>query len=259
MPKKWNTIEKEKKRVILEKLYIKENKTIKEIGLLLILSEKTIFKRLLMLDIKTNRKQKLNYSNQRNDVIIPINKSDKLAELFGILLGDGNISLFQIKVTLSKEEKSYSEHVANLFKINFNASPKILVRKNGHLDIYLNSVKLSKWLMDEGLVFNKVKSQVSPPLWIFRKKEYMNSFLRGFFDTDGSLYKLRYGLQMSFSNRSMPLLVSLQKTLNLLQYKPSEISSWKIYLTSKKDISRFFKEIKPKNQKHLNRFMEFKK
>ena len=86
----------------------------------------------------------------------------------------------------------------------------------------------------------------------------MKAFLRGFFDTDGSVYKLKFGIQLSFTNKSMPLLTALQKALFELQYKPSEISSWKIYLTRKEDIKRFFSEIKPQNKKHLDRFKSFK-
>lgn len=259
MPRKWTIEENKKHQILLDKLYIKENKTIREIGILLGVSEKTIFKRLKTLQIQTNRKEKVNYSNQRNDVIIPIKRSTYLAECMGVLLGDGNISRFQTTVTLSKYETPYVLYIVSLFKNTFNASPKIGVRSNGHHDVYLNSARLSQWLQSEGLVFNKVKSQVGVPKWIFEKKSYMQAFLRGFFDTDGSIYKIRFGIQLSFTNRSLPILVALQKMLNALQYKPSEISSWKIYLTKKDDIDRFFKEIKPKNQKHLERYQKFKK
>lgn len=86
----------------------------------------------------------------------------------------------------------------------------------------------------------------------------MQSFVRGFFDTDGSVYKLKYGIQISFTNYSKPLLESLQSVLIKLGYNPSRISVNKVYLTQVKDVERFFREICPKNQKHLRRFIEFK-
>ncbi len=258
MPRKWSAEEKKKHTLLLKKLYIKENKSINEIGKLLCISEKTVFKRLKHLNIKTNKKGKINYANQRNDIYIPKKQSSNLAECFGVLLGDGNISRFQIIVTLGKTETDYVSHIVDLFNSVFNAKPKISIRANGHFSIYLNSARLSRWFQKEGFVFNKVKSQVAVPVWIFTKPSYMKSFLRGFFDTDGSVYKLKFGIQMSFTNKSIPLLIALQKALFELQYKPSEISSWKIYLTRKEDIKRFFTEIKPKNKKHLNRFQNFK-
>lgn len=80
-----------------------------------------------------------------------------------------------------------------------------------------------------------------------------------FFDTDGSVYKLRYGIQIAFSNRSLPLLISLRSMLIDLKYKPSHIVSNRVYLTKKTDLKRFFEEIKPHNRKHTERFKKFKK
>lgn len=256
--KKWNKKERKIYKDLLYKLYIKDNKTIKEIGLLLGVSEKTIFKRLKILNIKTIRSKKLNYCNKRHDIKIPKYSID-LAEFFGIMLGDGKLSPTQILVTLGNKEKDYVFYVQNKFKSIFGAYAKISIRKTGYRDVYLGSVEISRWLKKEGLVYNKVKSQVDVPNWIFTKKSYCRAFVRGFFDTDGSVYKLKYGNQISLTNNSLPLLKSLQKMLFKLQYKPSSISSCKIYMTKKEDISRFFREIKPQNAKHLKRFNVFSK
>jgi DNA-binding transcriptional regulator WhiA len=257
MPAKWNDKERKKHYLSLYKLYVINNKTISEIGVLLNVSDKTIFKRLKILGIPTNKKIKSGYANQRNDIKIVLKHSVNTAECFGILLGDGHISKYQTIVTLGSTEKLYATYVSNLFEKVFSTRPKTSIRANGHLDIYLNSVPLVQWLKSEGLVSNKTKKQVDVPMWLFENPLYMKAFLRGFFDTDGSIYKLRFGIQLSFTNRSLPLLLALQKMLNEIQYKPSEVSSWKIYITQKKDIQRFFREIKPKNHKHLERFKKF--
>ena len=78
--------------------------------------------------------------------------------------------------------------------------------------------------------------------------------MRGFFDTDGSWYKLRWGSQIAFNNKSQPLLSSARNMLLLLGYSASRAVGYKVYLTKKKDIERFFKEIQPHNIKHLQRF-----
>ena len=75
--------------------------------------------------------------------------------------------------------------------------------------------------------------------------------------TDGSVYKLRHGIQMSFSNRSAPLLEALQRVLLQLGYKPSSISSHQVYLTRRTQLMRFFEEIRPKNPKHVERYENF--
>ena len=56
MPQKWTLEEKKKQSTLLQELYVRENKTISEIGALLCVSEKTVFKRLKLLNIPTNKK-----------------------------------------------------------------------------------------------------------------------------------------------------------------------------------------------------------
>jgi intein/homing endonuclease len=112
-------------------------------------------------------------------------------------------------------------------------------------------------LKKKGLVGDKVREQVGVPKWIFENQQYITAFLRGFFDTDGSVYRLRHGIQVSFSNKSIPLLFSLQSMLRTLGYSPSAVSAFRVYLTRVSDVRRFFREVKPSNAKHQRRFREF--
>lgn len=257
MARRWNKAEEEFYKNELIELYVNQNKTIAEVGLELKLSEKTIFDRLQRLGIPTNRKGKRKYCNRISTVVIPKERSEKLAEFFGIMLGDGHISRFQIVVTLGTKELNYVEHVAALMRDIFKVKPRIFIRKDGYRDVYFGSVELIKYLRTDGLVTNKVKEQVDIPAWIFEKSEWMSSFVRGFFDTDGSVYRLRFGKQVSFTNKSLSLLISLHKMLIALGYNPSAISADRIYLTRRRDLARFFSEIKPANTKHCRRYQHF--
>jgi DNA-binding transcriptional regulator WhiA len=253
--RKWNKKERKINKDLLIKLYVKENKTIKEIGLSLGVSEKTIYKRLKTFKIKIIKFKKLNYCNKRNNIKIP-KYSVELAEFFGVMLGDGHVSHFQVVVSLGNKEENYAKYVKSLLKKIFKTNVRISVRSGGYRDIYLGSVEITSWLLKQGLVFNKVKSQVDVPNWIFTKKSYCKTFIRGFFDTDGSVYKLKYGVQISFCNKSLPILKSLQLMLKKLEYSPSSISLYNMYLTRRKDVKRFFREIKPSNHKHIDRYLK---
>ena len=254
MARKWTKQEKEKYTKELKQLYIRENKTIKEIATFLDIAPQTVFKRLHMCGIKTIPECKENYRNIRTDLSIPKHLSNELAEFIGIMLGDGKLSHFQVLVTLGNKELHYANYVCDLMKGLFLVRPKISTRATGYHDVYIGSVLLTRWLMSQGLVTNKVKYQVDIPKWIFSKKEYMEMCLRGFFDTDGSVYKLRHGVQISFTNYSLPLLISLQSMLFRLGYSASRVSSHKVYLTKKDDLERFFREIQPQNSKHCLRY-----
>lgn len=256
MANRWTKEEEGKYYSELFYLYVKKNNSLREISKILNLPESTIFKRMKRLKIKTTTHLKKNYLKKRNDIKIPNKYSKDLAEFFGIMLGDGHISHFQIVVSLGNKEEKYAEHVSLIIKKIFKTNAKISLRSTGYRDVYLGSVDITSWLFKKGLVSNKVKSQVDVPSWIFSKDEFMKGFLRGFFDTDGSIYKLKYGIQISFCNRSLPILKSLQIMLKRLRYNPSSISLYNLYLTRRKDIKRFFEEIKPSNLKHIERYLK---
>ena len=255
MPRKWTQSEYEMHYKVLTDLYVVKNKTIKEIGVFLGCSEKTIFKRLRILNIPSMREKKSRFSNKRTDVKIPSERSVELAELFGVLLGDGHVSDTQTMVTLGNKEYPYVQYVAKLFETVCGVQGTISRRATGYYTVYLGSVDLTRWLFKEGLEKNKVKTQVDVPKWIHTKPEFQRAFLRGFFDTDGSVYKLTFGVQISLTNYSVPILKSLQNMLRALEYSPSVISSNMVYLTKQRDVSRFFREIRPKNPKHTRSYL----
>jgi len=256
MARRWTKAEEGRFRAELRQLYVVQNKSIKEVGELLGISDKAVYDRLIRLDIKTQRHKKAGYNKQRHDIRFP-QRSKTFAEFLGTMLGDGHVSHFQVIVTLGTKEVSYVHHVAQCMGALFGVKAKTLFRKTGYRDVYINSVALTCWLKTQGLVSNKVREQVGAPKWIFKKPTYMKAFLRGFFDTDGSIYCLKFGIQISLTNHSLPLLHDLRIMLKMLGYKPSEISLFRVYLTQRTEVERFFKEIAPANTKHQTRFRKF--
>lgn len=254
MARQWTLKEEELHRVEMERLYVRENRTISEIARLLNISDSGVYDRLLRLNVKTCRSNKLRFNNRRSDVHTPTDRSERLAELFGILMGDGHVGHFQVMVTLGTKERQYARYVQRLMRDTFGGVPKITTSSRGDRTVYLGSTAATQWLYSEGFVANKVGSQVDAPSWIFEKSGYMSSFLRGFFDTDGSVYSLRWGIQLSFTNRSLPLLHALHKMACGLGYKPSAVTGFVFYITNREQVKRFFAEIKPANTKHCRRF-----
>lgn len=253
MASAWTEKEKKIFKKELHNLYIVNNLTINEVGKILEIAPQTVFKRLNILGIKTCSEKKVGYQNKRSDVFIPKKRTKELAEFFGIMMGDGSLSKNQVMVTLGSKEDSYVDYVSELMSNIFKTKTSVSTRKAGYKDVYIGSVDLSNWLVREGLVFNKVKNQVDVPKWVLQKDEFMISFLRGFFDTDGSVYKIRHGVQASYTNRSLPLLEAARYMLKKLGYSPSKESVFKVYLTKKVDLEKFLREIKPSNEQKLNK------
>ncbi len=260
MARRWTLEEENQKRKELIDLYIAENKTIKEVGLVLGVAESTVFDRLQRLGVPSLPCKKVNFLNKKKGLKFP-GFSSELAEFFGIMLGDGHLSDSQIWIAINNNtDKEYRPYVEVLLKKLFAVSPGVCYREKEDMkNLFLSSVDLIKYLKTKGLYAkNKVKSQVDLPSWILEKDCYKKSFLRGFFDTDGSVYSLKYGVQMSFCNRSFPLLKSTRKILIDFGYSPSKISQYKVYLTRKSDLYKYVKEIGFGNPKHLKRSKMFK-
>jgi len=253
MARKWTEAEENLHRDELTKLYVEKNLSMREIAHNLGIPENTVYDRMVRLGIRSLRHQKSGYNNVRRDITVPC-YSPQLAEFIGILLGDGHISSTQVTVTLGTKERSYAKYVAQLMTELFTAKAKIAVSPKGYSVVYIGSAKLVRWLRDMGLRSNKVRDQVDIPAWIFERKEYIVSTIRGLIDTDGSVYKLRFGTQISFTNYSVPLLGSFRRALVEIGLQPSKISGKNVYITRRADLTRYAKIVGFSNKKHEERF-----
>ncbi|MEA3453178.1 MAG: LAGLIDADG family homing endonuclease [Patescibacteria group bacterium] len=259
MARKWTPIEQMDKRKELVYLYSHKNQTISEVANSLGIAESTVYDRMVRLQIPTTPERKAGYLSKRNDVIFP-RISNKFAEFIGIMLGDGHIGPGQIWVFVNNTtDKGYIPYVSDLLESLFGVRARISYVNNREMaNLYIGSVDLIDYLRKKGLhASNKVREQVDVPLWVLSKNSYKKSFTRGFFDTDGSIYRLKFGVQMCFCNRSLPLLSSTREILLNLGYHPSRISTYNLYLTRKPDLRRYIQEIGFGNPKHSKRAMEF--
>jgi hypothetical protein len=121
----------------------------------------------------------------------------KLAELVGILLGDGCLSLNEDRATLnnrlqisfnSKMDLPYIEYVSSLLIYTLGAKPILKFRKKENtadLQIFRKEV-ISYLTQDIGMVLSpKWGRAVIPPIFLEKNLSYY--VLRGYFDTDGAL------------------------------------------------------------------------
>jgi intein/homing endonuclease len=260
MAKCWTIKEENQKRKELVKLYINQNKTIGEIGKILGIAEQTVYDRIIRLGIPVTPERKPHYLNKKRGELNFPDFSEKLAEFAGIMLGDGHIGPGQIRISFNSiTDEEYVIYAKKLLKFLFKVEPGLCQRKKENaVELFISSVDLIDYLRKKGLsVANKVKYQVDAPSWIFTKDSYKKYFLRGFFDTDGSIYRLKFGVQMCFCNRSLPLLYSARKILIELKYHPPNISGYNFYLTRKSDLFRYITEIGFGNLKHFRRAKNF--
>ncbi len=195
-------------------------------------------------------------------------KTEKLAELFGILLGDGCITYNQVKITLHKvDDKEYGQFVEDLILQEFGEKPSRYEREN-IFDYMLSGVNLTAKLEELGLKKgNKIKQKVSIPKWILDKRSFSISCVRGLVDTDGGVYIHRHIVRnrkychfgLCFTSASRPLLEEVYKILIDNGISAKIQGEQRIYIYNFKEIIKYFKIVGSNNPKHKEKFIKYLK
>jgi hypothetical protein len=262
MPRRWTTQQETEKHGELVELYERQNKTIFEIAPILHINPYTVYWRIIRLKIPTRTEREGKTSHNARVLHVPEPSGD-LAEFCGVMLGDGHIGAAQISITVNiKTDSPYVAYLQDLLERLFHFRPRVTAVKHGStVDLYITSAYLVRELRGIGLSSsNKVRDQVGVPEWIFSGPECQRRFLRGFFDTDGSIYRLKHfdAVQMSFSNLSRPLLEGTRRLLLIPGYHPSKMSGHSVYLTRRRDVANYIREIGFGNLKHAMRAQTFR-
>lgn len=203
--------------------------------------------------------------NVSNEFITP--KKDKpLAEFVGIVLGDGCIARDQCQISLSyRDDEEFAKYVARLTSDLFGYIPSIVFDKECSVrKVVVSGIRFVGLLESIGLVVgDKVRQQVDIPRWIKQDTGCYRSCIRGLFDTDGGTFThthwcgghryRHFGL--TFTSASAPLLDSYSFGLNCLgiNHRKTKVN---IFIDNLKDVEKFFKMVKPSNQKHWRRYQE---
>jgi len=199
----------------------------------------------------------------------------KLAEFTGIMLGDGSIGKYKCKkgdgtsntqrciaVTLSSDEKEFSEYVISLFNDLFDINPSVRQKNNENV-IEVRSFRqdLFKFLTTKlGLRTSPKWNRAEIPE-IYLGDNYRKEVLRGYFDTDGSVVltdnngTLYPRLEMKISPSPMQkqfVRVLENENFNFGNYDIGK-RKIRIQMNGKSQLQKWLKEIGFANRKHLNK------
>jgi intein/homing endonuclease len=185
-----------------------------------------------------------------------------LAELVGILLGDGSFYLSgynnEVDIALDTKDEKYKTYVKSLLERitssyiwekhvkSVNCVHIRLTRKLPTLELLKVSFKKSG---------NKIKNKVTIPDWIWKKDIFLKSCIRGLIDTDGSIYRLKPQwpnlFQLSFKNNNILLLKDVRKAFLSLGFHPSKVFGNRVVITRQMEIRNYFINIGTRNDTHL--------
>lgn len=192
-------------------------------------------------------KQKLREKEYRR-----LEKNCFLAELIGIILGDGCVTKMArcdlLRISCDSRERDYIIYVAHLIRQVFKKQPSFSKRKNENcIDIRLYQKYISSRLrLPTG---NKIANNIDVPRWVFSNSGFIRNCLKGLFDTDGNYRKdeRNYLHVIELKNRCLPILKSCYKMLKLFGYHPQFGGDY-VRLARKEEVYNFIGLINFRNR-----------
>ena len=203
-------------------------------------------------------------------------KNIELAELCGIILGDGNInrirkgkkiSVNQIRIAghSIRDRKYLTRFIKPLLESLFKIKAREYTAKNALCHyIIMDSIELVKFFNSLGLKSgNKIRNNQGIPKWILKKKAYLKVCIKGLIDTDGCIHRMSKRdnklLRINFKNNDSRLFQDVFNSFKLLGYNPHLGAQNQMFLSRQEEIKKYILDIGFSNQKHLNRLKEFQR
>jgi hypothetical protein len=184
-----------------------------------------------------------------------------LAELVGIILGDGSFYLgsgiAELDIAFNLSEQQYCDYVCKIIFGITGVQPRKKYEKHSkcvHLRVAKKIAVRSLLRMSIVRHGNKIANRVTIPPWVRQNTAFKIACLRGLIDTDGSVHRMSnkdYNRpRVSFKNNNSRLLNDARNSLIELEFHPSKIIRNQIFISRKSDIVRFNKVVGFNNLSH---------
>ncbi len=176
-----------------------------------------------------------------------LKKDGDLAELIGVILGDGHIGIFprtdRLLIFSNTKNKSFINRYAGLIEKIFDKKPVIshlTTSKCTRIGIYEKYIS-KRLKIPKGA---KTKKHFSVPRWILKNRGFVIRYLRGLYEAEGnfSIHKPTCTYKMFFSNSNISLEKIVYRLVKQLGFHPN-LSGQKVQISRKKEVYDFIKLI----------------
>ncbi len=168
------------------------------------------------------------------------NKNEGLAELIGVVLGDGHIQEFprteRLIISSHSDNKGFINRYAGLIRKIFGKEPTLMKSKNSNcVRIGVYEKFISKRLEIPSGAKNNL--EINTPNWILKRKAFIVSYLRGLYEAEGSfcIHKPTCTYKLIFTNTNESLLDSVYFALRRIGFNPHR-SQHKIQISRKQEV-----------------------
>jgi hypothetical protein len=174
-----------------------------------------------------------------------LKKNADLAELLGAILGDGYVGKHPrtecLRIVSNSKNSGFTTRYTTLVERVFGKRPSVKKRKNSSAtDIVIYERHIAKRL---GLkVGEKTHRPFTLPMWIRKKRKYRIAFLRGLYETDGSLsyHEATYTHKFAFSNVNQSLLDIVYILVSELGFHPHRTKT-SVQVSRKDEVAKLSK------------------
>lgn len=174
---------------------------------------------------------------------LPFKKDADLAELVGVILGDGHIRTFprteELSIFSNANNKGFVKRYVSLVEKVFDKKPAETIHSGGNcIRIRLYQKNISKRL--DVPLSPRRDLVIKIPNWIFRDKNYIVRYLRGLYEAEGShsVHVPTSTYKVQFSNRNKSMLENVHKLVSKLGFHPHGGTDM-VQLSRKGEVYRF--------------------
>lgn len=168
-------------------------------------------------------------------------KSGDLAELIGVVLGDGHIEKFPrtegLTISSNSNNRGFIKRYSRILTRLFTKQPYI-----AKVDKFKNCTRIRIYQKDISKrlripIGKRSKIRIEIPKWILKEKIFLIRYLRGLYEAEGSfcIHKPTYTYKFLFSNRNSSLLESVYRALKILGFHPHKNPN-KIQISKREEV-----------------------
>jgi hypothetical protein len=186
-----------------------------------------------------NWREEMKRAGKIKDEYLSFKKDALLAELIGVVLGDGHIQAFprteRLTISANSNNQGFINRYYNIVHKVFNKKPSLIKSKSANCTrISIYEKFISKRLgVPTG---NRKESLNGIPRWTWRNKKFLIGCLRGLYEAEGSfvIHKPTCTFKASFSNKNPKLLKDVYEALQMLKFSPL-YEKYRIMISRKKE------------------------
>ena len=150
---------------------------------------------------------------------------DEIAYIAGLLIGDGACNNKMLMEISFGRDRGYALKVKKMLDRKFSNQWRLIQAKDGTFNLKIDSVLVRRHFENFGVGYNKAPEKVTPQAIFISPKNVIKAYLRGLFDSDGTVVpntgRKKENIRVRLGSTSYKLLEETQLLLNDFRIKSS--------------------------------------